>query len=98
LISHNPEAILILEHSFYLSQQNYPQPVSSAAQKYIASDMPAGVGKTLEDVFKQYNKASEDKKVDMVLKVIIENHMGELNVWFDILFIDNFIPDTPAVK
>jgi hypothetical protein len=69
-----------LEHSFYLSQQNDPQPVSSAAQNYIASDTPARVGEALEDIFKHFNNASEDKNVDMVLKVIIENHMSELNI------------------
>ena len=94
----NPDAIIILEHSFYLSQQDDPQPVSSAAQKYIASDIPARVGKALKDVFKQYNKASEDGKLDMVLKVIIQNHMGELNIHFDTLSIDNSIPDTTAAK
>ena len=93
-----PDAILILEHSFYLSQQDDPQPVSSAAQKYIASDTPARVGKALKDVFMQYNKASEDEKLDMVLKVIIQNHMGEFNICFDILCIENSIPDTPAAK
>jgi hypothetical protein len=71
------DAILILEHSFYLSQQNHPQPVSFAAQKYIASNTPAGVGKAIEGIFKQYNKVSDDSKVDMIFKVIIENHMDE---------------------
>jgi hypothetical protein len=92
-ISPNPDAILILEHSFYLSQQNHPQPVSFAAQKYIASNTPAEVGKAIEGIFKQYNKVSDDSKVDMIFKVIIENHMGEFNVWFDILFTGNFITD-----
>ena len=94
----NPDAILILEHSFYLSQQDVPQPVSSAAQKYIASETPARVEKALKEVFMQYNKASEDEKLDMVLKVIIQNHIGELIICFDILSIENSIPDTPAAK
>ena len=98
LISHNPVTILILEHSFYLFQQKDPQPVSSAAQKYLASNTPASVGKALDDVFKQYNKASNNEKVAMVLKVISQNHMGELNISFDILSIDNSISDTPAAK
>jgi hypothetical protein len=67
--------------------------VSFAAQKYIASNTPAGVGKAIEGIFKQYNKVSDDSKVDMIFKVIIENHMGEFNVWFDILFTGNFITD-----
>ena len=75
------DAILILEHSFYLAQQHDLQPVSSAVQKYNASNTSTRVGKALEDVFKQYNKTySETEKVDMILKVIIQNHIGELNM------------------
>jgi hypothetical protein len=66
-----------LEHSFYLSLQNDPQPISSAIQKYNAANMPARVGKALEEVFKQYNKASVKEKLDMVLLVITQNHMCE---------------------
>jgi len=69
------DAILILEHSFYLSQQNDPQPVSSAAEKYIASNIPVSVAKALKDVLKQYNKASFGEKVAIVLNVIIQNRM-----------------------
>ena len=100
MISHDTDAILILEHSFYLSQQNDPQPVSSAIQKYNASNMHARVGEALEDTLKQleYNKASENEKVDMILNVIIQNHLGRLNICYNILFINNFIPDTPAAR
>ena len=87
-----------MEHSFYLSQQNDPQPVSSAVQKYKASNTCATIGKALEDVFKQYNKVSYSEKVDMIVKVIVQNHMGELNIYFNILFINNSIPDTPAAQ
>ena len=83
--------ILILEHSFYLSQQNDPQPVSSATEKYLASNTPARVGKALQDVFKQYNKASGVEKLDMIFNIIIQNHMGELNICFNTLFINTFI-------
>ena len=76
LISCNADAILILEYSFYLSEQNDPQPLFSAAQKYVASNTPARVGKALEDVSKQYNKASDDEKVEMILSVINQHHMG----------------------
>ena len=79
-----------MEHSFYLSQQNDPQPVSSAAQKYLASNISAGVGQALEAIFK-HNKVSEDEKTDMVFNVIIQNRMGELNICFNILFINIFI-------
>jgi len=70
------DAILILEHSFYLSELNDPQPVSTAAKKYIASNTPISVGKALKDVLKQYNKASEEDKVAMVLNVVIQNRMA----------------------
>ena len=54
--------------------------MSTAIQKYNASNTTARVRKDLEDVFEQYNTASKNEKVDMVLKVIIQNHMGELNI------------------
>jgi hypothetical protein len=55
LISHDTDAILILEHYFYLSQPN-DQPVSSAAQRYNGSNTLARVGNALEDVFKHTTK------------------------------------------
>ncbi|KAF8126032.1 hypothetical protein EV363DRAFT_1107992, partial [Boletus edulis] len=64
--------ILISEHSFFLCQQNNPQPFSSAIQKYKASGLHHRVKKVLEEeVFKQYNKATPDQKVDMIIKVIV---------------------------
>ena len=70
----------------------------SAVQMYNASNTSARVGKALEEVFKQYNKASEKEKVDMVLLVIAKNCMSEFNLCFNILFINNSIPDTLAAK
>ena len=98
LTSHNSDAILILEHSFYLSQHNDPQPVSSAAQKYFASNTPARVAQALKDVFKQYHKAPEDEKINMVFNLITQNHMpvGELNICFNILFINTLISVLPS--
>ena len=98
LISHDIDAILLLEHSFYLAQQNDPKPVSSALEKYNALNIHAKVATDLEEVFKQYNKASEKEKVDMVLLVIAKNCMSEFNLCFNILFINNSIPDTLAAK
>ena len=69
-----------MEHSFYLSQQKVPQPVSSAVQKYNPSNMPAIVQKALEDIFTQYSQASLNEKVDLVLNVITQNRIGELNI------------------
>ena len=97
LTSYNLDAILILEHSFYLSQHNDPQPFS-AAQKYFASNTPARVGQALKDVFKQYHKAPEDEKINMVFNLITQNHMpvGELNICFNILFIGTLISVLPS--
>ena len=92
LISHDIDVILILEHSFYLSQQDTPQPVSLAVQQYNASNTPARVGKSLEDVFGQYNRASETEKIHMVLNIITQNRMGELNIHSSFLFVNNSIP------
>jgi hypothetical protein len=67
--------------------------VSSAIQKYNASNTTTRVGKDLEDVYEHYNTASKNEKVDMLLKVIIQNRMGELNIYVSILFTNKFIPD-----
>ncbi|KAH0827378.1 hypothetical protein J3R83DRAFT_4030 [Lanmaoa asiatica] len=76
--------ILILEHSFYLSQQDDPKPIFSAAQKYKASLIPARVRKALEEVVKQYSKLSLIEKRDMVVNIILQNHMGQFNVSFNL--------------
>jgi hypothetical protein len=67
--------------------------VSSAIQKYNASNTTTRVRKDLEDVYEHYNTVSKNEKVDMVLKVIIQNRMGELNIYVSILFTNKFIPD-----
>jgi hypothetical protein len=95
-ISYDIDAILILEHSFYLAQHNDPKPVSSAILKYNEPSTAARVGKDLEDVFKQYNTVSVNEKVNMVFKVIIQNHIGESNIHIDIALIATSIPDTPT--
>ena len=92
------DAIILLEHSFYLAQQDDPKPLSSAIEKYNALNICAKVATDLEEVFKQYNKASEKEKVDMVLLVIAQNRMGEFNMCLNILFISHSIPDVPAAK
>ncbi|KAF8120843.1 hypothetical protein EV363DRAFT_1104144, partial [Boletus edulis] len=70
------DIILISELSFFLCQQNDPQPFSSAVQKYKASDSPGRAKKALEEVFKEYtNHASYDQKVEMVTNVILQNNM-----------------------
>ena len=92
------DTILILDHSFYLSQQDDPTPFLTAAQIYKASNIPARVRKALEEVVKQYGKLSDKEKEDVVLNIILENHMGNfVYIPFKVISIDNFISETPAV-
>ena len=88
------DVILIFEHSFHLCQQNDPLPISSAVQMYNVANKPARVGKALEDVFKQYNKASEAEKLDMVLDIIIHNCICKSNIHLNTLFIKISTPNT----
>ncbi|KAF8127834.1 hypothetical protein EV363DRAFT_1124940, partial [Boletus edulis] len=67
--------LLILEHSFYLSQMEDSDPISSAAQKYWMSDIPTKVNIALEDVSMQYGTASKEEKVAMICNVVMQNHM-----------------------
>lgn len=76
----NTDIILILEHSFHLAQQNNLQPISIAVQKYDALNISARVKTALKDVIKQYSKASQRDKVDMIFNIIVQNCIGELNV------------------
>ncbi|KAF8119953.1 hypothetical protein EV363DRAFT_1193980, partial [Boletus edulis] len=75
ILKYGVDILLILEYSFYLHQQGVTQPLSSAAQKYKASGSQDGLRKALEEVFKQYDKASQAEKVDMITNVILQNHM-----------------------
>ncbi|KAH0826999.1 hypothetical protein J3R83DRAFT_4663 [Lanmaoa asiatica] len=84
---------MILEHSFCLYQQKYLDlylVISSAAQKYKASDSHGRVEKALEEVFKEYGKASENQKVDMVTNVILQHHMYVLDSPFNILSVYSY--------
>jgi hypothetical protein len=70
------DVLVILDHSFYLFHQKDPQPVQSAAEKYKASDIPKKVKLAMKEVFDQYSKASKEKKIDMILNVILQNRMS----------------------
>ncbi|KAF8443154.1 hypothetical protein L210DRAFT_3739897 [Boletus edulis BED1] len=69
------ETLLILEQSFYLSQQGDPNAVFSAAQQYRISDIPTKVNIALKDVFSHYGITSMKEKVDMICNIITQNHM-----------------------
>ncbi|KAF8132817.1 hypothetical protein EV363DRAFT_1076249, partial [Boletus edulis] len=69
------ETLLILEQSFYLSQQGDPDAVSSAAQEYRTSDIPAKVNIALRNVLTHYSTTSKEEKVAMICNIITQNHM-----------------------
>ncbi|KAF8123928.1 hypothetical protein EV363DRAFT_1095685, partial [Boletus edulis] len=69
------ETLLIVEQSFYLSQQGDCDAVSSAAQEYRTSDIPAKVNIALRDVFTHYGTTSKEEKVAMICNIITQNHM-----------------------
>ncbi|KAF8555199.1 hypothetical protein OG21DRAFT_1521950, partial [Imleria badia] len=48
---------------------------AGVAQKYKTSDSHGRVKKALEEVFKQYGRASYDERVDMATNVILQNHV-----------------------
>ncbi|KAG6369763.1 hypothetical protein JVT61DRAFT_13580 [Boletus reticuloceps] len=48
---------------------------AGVAQKYKASNSPGRAKKALEEVFKKYDHASYDQKVEMVTNVILQNHI-----------------------
>ncbi|KAF8556884.1 hypothetical protein OG21DRAFT_1551482 [Imleria badia] len=74
------DALIISEHSFHLAQQNDPQPISSAAQRYSASSISAQVKMALKGVFQQYREVSEEEKVDMIFNLIMQNHMAIMDL------------------
>jgi len=81
----NVDIIMISQHSYFLYQQHDSQPFSSAAKKYKGSDSHGRVKKALEEVFRQYGKASHDQKVEMITNVILQNHMYVFNISSSIL-------------
>ena len=94
--SYDTDAILILEHSFILSQQKDFQPILSAAKKYKASDISAKVESILQDVSMQYSTASEGEKIDMIFNVVMQNCMSKSPMYFHTSFQFFFVPEAPV--
>jgi hypothetical protein len=70
------DILLILEHSFYLFHQKDPQALQSAAGKYKTSNIPAKVKSAMEEVFNEYEAASEGEKIEMILNVVLQHRMS----------------------
>ncbi|KAF8123897.1 hypothetical protein EV363DRAFT_1179011 [Boletus edulis] len=82
------DTLLILEQSFYLSQQGNHDAVSSAAQEYMTSDIPTKVNTALKDVFTHYGTTSKEEKVAVICNIITQNHMGKLTICINIPLIN----------
>ena len=81
-ISYNTDAILILEHSFFLVQQKDSKPIPSATEKYKASNISAKVKAVLQDVSIQYSTASREEKIGMIFNVVMQNRMSKSHMCF----------------
>ena len=73
---------MISELSFFLHLKHDPQPFSSAAKQYKASDSCNRISKALKEGFKQYEQASYEQKVEMIINVICQNHMYVFNITY----------------
>ena len=73
------DSALILEHSFFLHQQNVPNPVAAAAQVYTSSGTSARVAKALTELFPQYNshEEEEDKMTELIMNVVSQHVIGK---------------------
>ena len=74
------DSALILEHSFFLHQQNVPNPVAVAAQVYKSSGTSARVAKALSELCPQYNshEEEEDKMTELIMNVVSQHVIGKL--------------------
>ena len=71
----NTGILLILEHSFHLHQQGVCPSLPPTIQKFKELGLQDGVKKALEKVFKEYGKASQKEKVEIITNVIHQNQM-----------------------
>jgi len=73
-----PVTTLILEHSFFLSQQDKWQESTNtlelAAAEYITSGTPAAVLKAVKDVLSQ-DDGDDEKLCKMIIDIILRNRM-----------------------
>ena len=68
---------LILEHSFFLHQQQVQNPIETATEQYTSSGTSARDAKALKELYPQYKPQDEEKEkmvelvVDLISKHII---------------------------
>ena len=69
------EFTLILEHSFFLQQQQVQNPLETAAKQYTLSGTSTRVAKALKELYPQYKPQAREKKrmVELILNLISEH-------------------------
>ena len=70
------DSALILEHSFFLYQQNVPDAFAAAAQVYKSSGTSARVAKALSELFPQFNPQKEEReKICQLIMNMVSQHV-----------------------
>lgn len=68
------DALLILEHSFFLCQQNIQDPIAAATQQYKSSGIPSRVAKAVTEVYPQLHEDEMCKKMhQLIMDVVSQN-------------------------
>ena len=67
--------ILILEHSYFLHQQEVQNPIETAAKQYSSSGISARVAKALTKLYPQYKPQKEEceKMTQLIIELISEH-------------------------
>ena len=70
------ECSIILEHSFFLYQQNIQDPVATAAKQYKSCGISTRVTKALTELIPQYNPQEEAReKMENLIMNVISQHL-----------------------
>ena len=71
---------LILEHSFFLQQQQVQSPFEIAAMQYTLSGISGRVVKALKELYPLYKPQNEEKKkmVELIMNLISEHIICKL--------------------
>ena len=71
---------LILEHSFFLYQQNVQDPLATAAEQYASSGVSAQVSNTLAMFYPKYKPQQKEKNemFNLIMNLISEHIICKL--------------------
>ena len=79
---------LILEHSFFLQQQQVQNPLETANKQYTLSGTSTKVTKALKEFYPQYQPQDEEKEkmVKLIVKLISEHIICKLGYLFILIY------------